>query len=467
MLQIIVADFSNLNWRVFAMFVPVFSFVINTWISGNVASSLLVNHSWNYCIGIWAFIFPLACIPLVLCFLHMRYKITNGSNEDKEAWRLLHLEEKEHLRWASWKENIVVDVFWEVDLVGMLMVICLFGFLLVPMTLAGGVHDRWTKASTLVPLVIGFLFIPVFIVWEWKFAKYPMTPFPLLKDRGVWAALCVGSSIYFIWTMPNDYLYTVLVVGMNQTVKSATRISSLYTFTLVITGTIFGLFVIYIKRIKGFIIFGVLLWFVSMGLLIHYRGSSSSGVEYKEYVRGVIGALCLMGFGGGFFTYATQVSITACTNHEYMGVIISIFSALYHLGSALGACVSGAVWTNLLFKTLQNKFEDAGLSSEVATAAYKSPLTFIRTYRWGSPERIQVVLAYSEVQRILCIIGIALCVPLFVVVFFLRDNKLESVQSLELNDKSSISEENIGETVVFSEKEGDYLARKIRLVWRS
>ena len=46
-------------------------FIINTWISGNVTAA--VGTRWKWGIGMWAFILPLSCIPLVCCMIHMRW----------------------------------------------------------------------------------------------------------------------------------------------------------------------------------------------------------------------------------------------------------------------------------------------------------------------------------------------------------------------------------------------------------
>jgi SIT family siderophore-iron:H+ symporter-like MFS transporter len=467
MLQIIIADFSTLNWRLTASFVPALPFIINTWVSGNVTSSLVANYSWNWSFGMWAFIFPLSCVPLLACFFHiwLRARKTN-------EWAALIAEEKTH--YDNYPKNtikyyttllsrtfkILKDLFWELDVIGILFIICVFGLILVPFTLAGGSSDSWKKASTIAPLVIGFVLIPFFILWEAKYARHPILPFPLMRDRGVWSALVIGVLVNFVWYMPNDFMYTVLVVGMRASVKAATRITSLYSFVSVIVGPLLGLVVVFCKRVKAFIVFGTACWFIALGMLMHFRGSNN-GIESEKYLNGVIGSLCLMGFGAGFFTYATQVSIAACTNHEYMAVIISLYLSSYNIGSAFGASVSGAIWTNTIYEEISKNFRKAGLDESVALIAYLDPLgEFIKTYTWGTPERIAVVLAYAKVQRYLCITGLVLCVPLMCMALCLRDHKLEAVQSLELDHKDGVKS-NDG-TVIVNKNDEDIIITKIK-----
>ncbi|CAK7909986.1 siderophore iron transporter Arn1p [[Candida] anglica] len=463
MLQVILADFSNLNWRLVCSMVPTLPFIINTWVSGNMVASLYPKYSWNFCIGMWAFIFPLTCVPLLVCLFHMWFL----AKRTKEWGIILEDEKKEHpTTWVSWKNNILKDLFWEIDFIGILFIICVFGFILVPFTLASGVSDKWKRASTIAPLVIGFVLIPFFIIWEKKFARFPITPFALLKDRGVWAALIVGVMIDWIWYMPNDFMYTVLMVAMNQSQKAAIRITSLYSFVSVIVGPLLGLVIVKFRRTKGFIIFGVSCWAIALGLLVHFRGDND-GVQSEKFVNGVIGSLCLMGFGAGFFTYTTQVSISTCTNHEHMAVIISLYLASYNIGLAIGASVSGAVWTNLMYKEIVKQMQKAGIDTALATFAYGSPIglkSFIETYTWGTPERIPVVLAYAHVQKILCIVGLVLVFPLLIATFFLRDHKLESVQSLELANDGGIKDSD-GEVVVNNYDE-DVMVKKFKSIFR-
>ncbi|KAG7708277.1 hypothetical protein KL930_001717 [Ogataea haglerorum] len=413
LLQIISADFSNMNWRVLASFVAALPFVINTWISGNVTDSVLASRTWSWGIGMWAFIFPLACIPLILCFMHMHYLAYRNGD-------IHRLEGVTDFKRLGLKRFMIETFFWKVDLVGLLCLMLSLGLILTPFTLAGGYKSEWQKAKVIAPLVIGFCLFPFFFLWEAKYAKHPFLEARYMKDASVWGALMIAIYIDLVWYMQGDYLYTVLVVAFNQSVKSATRITSLYSFVSVITGTILGFAIAFIRRLKAFIIFGISMWFIALGLMIKYRGGDGS----KD---GLIGAQCLLGFGAGFFTYVTQASIQTVADHEHMATLLSLYLCLYYVGSALGGSISGAVWTQILPKEINKRISNA----TEAALAYGSPLTWIYEHPWGSPERMALVASYKHVQRILVAIGLAFCGPLLSFAFLLKDPKLESVQSLK------------------------------------
>ncbi|CAI4059659.1 hypothetical protein N7582_001401 [Saccharomyces uvarum] len=423
-LEVIASDFSNLNWRLLALFVPALPFIVNTWISGDVTSAIGTNWKWG--IGMWAFILPLACIPLGLCMLHMRYLARKHAKDKLRP-------EFETLNNLDWKSFSIDIVFWKLDLIGLLLVTAFFGCVLVPFTLAGGLKEEWKAAHIIVPEVIGWVVaLPLYMVWEVKYSRHPLTPWDLIKDRGVLFALFIAFFINFNWYMQGDYMYTVLVVAVHESIKSATRITALYSFVSVIVGTILGFILIKVRRTKPFILFGISCWIVSFGLLVHYRGDSGAHA-------GIIGSLCLLGFGAGSFTYVTQASIQASAGtHARMAIVTSLYLATYNIGSAFGSSVSGAVWTNILPKEISKRISDPTLAAE----AYGSPFTFITTYTWGTPERIALVMSYRYVQKILCIIGLVFCFPLLGCACMLRNHKLTDSIALEGNDHLESKNDN-------------------------
>jgi MFS transporter, SIT family, siderophore-iron:H+ symporter len=330
--------------------------------------------------------------------------------------------------------NLGVALFWQLDVVGILFVIAMFALILVPLTLAGGFESKWNEAHIIAPLVVGFLCIPGFVVWEHRFARHPITPFYLMKDRGIWAALGIATLLNFSWYMQADYLYTVLIVAFDFSIKSATRITSLYSFVSVITGTLLGLVVYKVRRLKIFILAGTALFLVAFGILIHYRGASTAASK-----SGVIGAQVLLGFAGGLFPYPAQVSLQSCLKHEHLAVMTGLYLALYNVGSALGNAVSGAVWTQTLPGRLEEKLR--GINSTLAASAYQDPFTAAISYPVGTPERAAIVEAYRDTQKLLTIIGACLCVGLIGFALCLRNVRLNDEQTLA-------EEEESGESVV-------------------
>jgi SIT family siderophore-iron:H+ symporter-like MFS transporter len=249
-----------------------------------------------------------------------------------------------------------------------------------------------------------------------------MLPFPLLADRAVWGALGIACTLNFAWTMQGDFLYTILVVSFNESIKSATRISSLYSFASVLTGLALGAIVFRVRRLKPFIIAGTLLFVVAFGLLIHFRGGTAPASH-----SGIVGAQICLGIAGGLFPYPAQASIQAATKHDHVAIVTGLYLATYNIGSALGNSVSGAMWTHIVPRELEKRTASPALAAQV----YADPFSFAAEYPVGTAERDAVVATYRYVQRLLCVAGLGLSVLLVVFACVVRNPVLGREQSLE------------------------------------
>ena len=413
LVEVIIADITSTRARLFFSYIPALPFIINTWVSGNITQAVLGATTWKWGIGMWAVIYPVCALPLMISLMVVARRAKKAGIMDKYKSPYQQLGAKQ----------LTVELFWALDVIGIILLIAVFALVLVPFTIAGGYGDNWKKAHVIAPLVIGFLCIPAFIFWELRAPK-PLVPFDLLKDRAVWGALGIAGTLNFAWYMQGDYLYTVLIIAFNFSIMGATRILSLYSFTSVVTGFLLGLIVYKVRRLKWFIVAGTCLFAVAFGLLIRYRGAPSSAGQ-----SGVIGAQVLLGFAGGMFPYPAQASIQAATKHEHVAVITGLYLATYNIGSAFGNTVSGAIWTQVLPSTLEDRLAPFG-NSTLAAATYANPFAVAAEFPVGTPERAAIIDSYQHAQRLLTITGICLCLPLIFFASVLRNPKLTDTQSL-------------------------------------
>ncbi|KAF3987324.1 hypothetical protein FT663_02935 [Candidozyma haemuli var. vulneris] len=463
--QLSLCDATSLKWRTFAVGAMSMPTIVNTWSIGEIIAELLANHSWSFGTALWAYTTPLVCLPYILFYLHLIIKARRT-----ETWKQINREEQENFiegsprakryqleldgsastigKFKGYTKVLflrLVDnlhaIFWKVDLIGCLLVAVVLGLLLVPLTLAGGTRSQWQRASTIVPLVMGFVAIPIFIFWETKCTKRPLLPWKVMKDRGVWAAFLMSLFTTFVYGMPDDYSYPVLLVGMNASVTVATRTPALKGFLEGLTVPIVGLMLTKVRRTKLFVLFGVAMMFIAMGLFVHFRGDND-GVRAKYYRDGVAIGMCFVGVACGCLLRVGAVSVQACTNHEYMASVIAVFSMSYLVGSALSKSISGAIWTQQMYGVIVEKMTELGVDPSMALSAYSEPYTFIMLAPWGSAPRRAISMAYAELQRKLSIVGVCLCVPLLVWVLLMRDHRLPDTQNFGDLDPSLSDQEN-------------------------
>ncbi|GAB7355598.1 hypothetical protein MBLNU459_g6327t2 [Dothideomycetes sp. NU459] len=443
LVEVIVADITSLRSRLLWSYISATPFIINTWISGDVTSAVLGATTWRWGIGMWALIYPVCAIPLIVGLMIPAHRAKKSGA--LAAYKTPYQQ--------NGFTNTMKTLFWQLDVIGVILMIAVFALILAPLTLAGGSKETWKTAHIIAPLVIGLLLVPVFVLQQ-RWAPHPLIPFRLLKDRAVWSALGIATFLNFAWYLQGDYLYTVLIVAFDESILSATRISSLYSFVSVLTGVGLSLIVRFgVPYLKPFMVAGTLLFMVAFGLLIEYRGGLGGSSH-----SGVIGAQCLLGFAGGMFPYPAQTSIQSATKHEHVAMVTGLYLALYNIGSALGATVSGAIWTQVLPAKLAADIAKVSNNATLSTAWYGSPLQLIYEYPVGTPVRGAVITAYQSTQRLLAITGICLCVPLIVFALCTRNPRLTKQQSLPEAEMSVHSTDSEG-SIVKEPRKGGFMRK--------
>ncbi|GAA5919641.1 hypothetical protein JCM6882_004876 [Rhodosporidiobolus microsporus] len=328
--EVVISDLTSLRSRLFFSYIPALPFIINTWVSGDITSKTNESIGWSAGIGLWAGIYPFACMWMIVPLFIAQHRARKAGDLDS------YLSPYQQLGFSGLCRNL----FWELDLLGTILLLAMLILILLPFTFAGGIKTGWEEPYNIAMLVIGVVVcIPAFIVWEKYYAKVPAIPFHLLNNRTVLGCLGMAIGLNTTWYMQGDYLYTVLVVGMNESVKSATQISLLYLFTSVITGAIAGLVVHFIlPRLKYIILSGICIWYIAFGLLISYRGG-------EELHNSVIGAQVILGIAGGLFPYLAQTLLQTAGKHQHTAILLTI--SLDNYSSAIAGAISGAIWTFL------------------------------------------------------------------------------------------------------------------------
>lgn len=412
LMEILVADFSSMRARVFFSYVPALPFVINAWLSGTVTSAVLEVTTWRWGIGMWCIIYPIASLPLLITLytVERRVKHTKSGRQP-----------------VSWSISDFLD---KLDVVGLAILVAAFSLILAPLTVAGGTASHWKDAKILTPLIIGLLCVPLFLYWEKTQAKTPMVPFHLLQDRGVWAALAVRSLLNFAWYTQGTYLYTVLVVAFDFSIETATRILSFYSFFGVVSGVLVGLIVYRIRRLKHIIVLGTLAFLGTFVLLAYFNGGANDHMRV-----GIICAQILLGLAGGLFAYPTQASIQASASRDHVAILTGLYLSFYNVGSALGTCLAGAIWTQTLYPALKSQLSFQP-DEKLAEFIYNNPFEAIKHFTVGSAVREAMILAYCHVQRLLCVAGLAICIPMIGFALLLRNPRLSNQQVQEEAEES-------------------------------
>lgn len=142
----------------------------------------------------WCIIIPFTCIPIYAGLIMAKRK----------ALRDRKLKNIKSTDSCTSIMDKLVWFFWQLDVVGVILLTAVLALILIPLTVAGGVSSNWHRSDVIAMLVIGIMCIPAFAVWELKFAKHPCVPFRLLNDRTILAGLMIAMLLNMCWYLQGE-----------------------------------------------------------------------------------------------------------------------------------------------------------------------------------------------------------------------------------------------------------------------
>lgn len=155
-----------------------------------------------------------------------------------------------------------------------------------------------------------------------------------------------------------------------------------------------------------------------MGLLIRYR---SEGVGTGT----LVGCQIAIGIGGGMLNVPTQLGVQASVSHQQVAAVTAVFLTILEIGGAVGAAISGAVWSNsvpqklALYLPPEIQDQAALIYGNVTLASTGWPM--------GSPERTAINRAYQETMTTMLTIAVCVAAPLIPLSLMMRNYKLDEM----------------------------------------
>ena len=202
----------------------------------------------------------------------------------------------------------------------------------------GGVSFPWSSATVICLLVFGFITFVLFLINEWKVAKYPMMPPRLFTNRSNVASLgivlfhgiCFISGNYFL------PLYFQTVLGANPI------LSGVYLFPFVIslsfTSAMAGVFIKKTGQYLAAIWFGLVLMTVGYGLYIALpAGPTWSRIITFQIIAGI-------GVGPNF--QAPLISLQTHVAPRDIATATATFAFVRSFSSAISVVIGGVIFQN-------------------------------------------------------------------------------------------------------------------------
>lgn len=412
--QVFIADTSDLLNRALWSSLPDVPYLVTVWIGPIISQRMAPHWRWGY--GMWTVILPTAFLPLALSLLLNQRKAKRLGLIPASRWRGLSITTRIRRFFSEALPRFFVDI----DLVGILLLSAGFALILIPLTIATKQENGWRSGSIIAMLVLGPLCLIAFPFWEAqrRLAPYPLIPLVMLKSR-TFACGCALGFFYFMafYCSVFPYFYSYLLVVHNQSIAAAGHITQVFSFTSTVASIVVSFMIKYTAHYKYFVVLGSSIYIMGIGLMIRYRLENTS-------VGSLIGTQIAVGIGGGCLNVPAQLGIQASVSHQQVAAATAVFLVSVEIGGAVGAAISGAVWTKNLPVKLAQYLPEA--SKGEATNIFNS-IVVAGSYAVGTPERDAINRAYQETMQLLLIIAICVAAPLIPLGLMMKNIKLDRV----------------------------------------
>ncbi|THZ05236.1 putative major facilitator superfamily transporter [Aureobasidium pullulans] len=271
----------------------------------------------------------------------------------------------------------------------------------------GGHGTPWNSAETISMLVVGSICAIAFVIVEWKFAKLPMMPLEMWKNKSVAFMLVqsflLGMNYYaLIYYLPLYYQN----VGGYDVMKSAVLILPLVLVQAAFSA-LGGQYMSFIGHYIEVILIGFAVWTLGSGLLVSLGADSPIGH--------ICGFIIMVGFGAGCTFQTTNTAMQAHSPKSQRAIVISNRMLLRQLGGAVGLAISSAISGNVLASSLPAHLQ------YIAESTFAVP--DLNTV--SAADRRSISTAYASASRAVFIFCVAVIGVALVLTFFVKDKGMK------------------------------------------
>jgi len=174
------------------------------------------------------------------------------------------------------------------------------------------------------------------------------------------------------------------------------------------------------KRYQWMMVAGAVIRIIGYGLMIRLRGANNSTAE-------LFIVQLIQGTGSGFVQTIIIVSTQIVVPHKELAQISSLTLLTSFLGSSIGSTIAGGIYTNTFKNRLRVRL-GADASQATIDSVFNSVTGILPA--WGSPERVAVDFAYSDVLKYITIAALATSIPMLPLAWYLPNLQLNDAQNL-------------------------------------
>jgi len=219
--QIFIADITTFVNRGILFTLPESLSAIPTLYAGSyLGEHMLLHSSWRWGYGMWTIILPFCALPTIALMVWIDRR-AKQKGVIRERVSLLH----DVPSGASIGQKVYHILWVELDLPGAFLLMAGLAMTLLPLSISGKSNtSRWSRPSSIILLVLGVVVFGLFLVYDGRFAKKPIIPFRMIRERNVILGCVAACTIAMSDAAYRTFLSSFLQVAGGYSPGNATRI---------------------------------------------------------------------------------------------------------------------------------------------------------------------------------------------------------------------------------------------------
>ncbi|KAL6699334.1 major facilitator superfamily domain-containing protein [Trichoderma pleuroticola] len=373
--DVITADASQLKNRGLAYAFTSSPYIITAFAGAKASEGFYNDISWRWGFGVFAIVFPIVAAPL--------YFILKINLRKAERQGLLTKEPSNRTILQSiWYYSV------EFDAMGVFLFSAGLTVFLLPFNIADSAPNGWSSGYIIAMIVVGFVMLIIFTVYETFLAPIPLLDWNLLIDRTVIGACLLDATYqisYYCWA---NYFTSFLQVVNDLSLAEAGYVNNTFNVVSGVLLLIVGFLIRRTGRFKWLLYIAVPLYIFAQGLMIYFR-------RPNQNVGYLVMCQVFISIGGSIFIIIEQLAILAAVDHQHVAAALALLNVVGTVGDAMGATISGAIWTNTFQKALERYLPESALPD--LDSIYEDLDTQL-SYPVGSAVRLAIQKAYAYSQ---------------------------------------------------------------------
>ena len=398
------ADITSARWRGFAIGLLFWPYLITPWVSAYIVDSVVAPRGigWRWGIGMFAILMPFCASFIITTLLYYQHRAA-----------------KMHLVPAPRQRMTVYEFCSQIDLGGIVLLVAGLALLLIPLTLAATSPHQWRTPYLDALIALGGLLLIALPLYEAYVAVNPVVPLYYFKNRTIVLCLVLIAADSLGFSCTHTYLYSWGSVAHNLSARVDTFYIQTNGVTQCLCAILAGLVMAKTRSFKYLAIAGAVIRTVGYGIMLRLRGANNGNAE-------LFVVQAVQGIGSGIVQGVLLVPAQISVPHAQLAQITALVITTSFVGSSIGACIAGGIYTNTLKGALRSRLGSAANETLIDTL-YNSITGEIPV--WGTVERTAINMAYSDVLRYMTYTALGSSIPALFLTWLFPNLRLPYVLS--------------------------------------